>query len=279
MKNLTSLNRRKAFTLIELLIVIAIIALLAAILFPVFARARESARRASCLSNLKQIGLGIMQYTQDYDDRLPQALYDSLDTYSGTEITPAKSFYTTTGSYGKNRYLTWMDFVYPYVKSTQIFVCPSASVDTSTTPVRKPTDTPSYGYNNAFGGKFNYYGSYGGTTYGAPTGSIALSSIARAAETIMVLDYYDPGAITATPYSHMNWVRNADQKVKNRVIPHLEGGNVAYADGHVKWVPGAKFAGQATKLTSADGGTGECNFKNPDYRYPFCDRNWNPFIS
>src|SRR5690349_4775228 len=62
---------RSGFTLIELLVVIAIIALLAAILFPVFARARENARRASCQSNLKQIGLGIMQYTQDYDDRLP----------------------------------------------------------------------------------------------------------------------------------------------------------------------------------------------------------------
>src|SRR5690349_9006268 len=62
---------RRAFTLIELLVVIAIIALIAAILFPVFARVREKARSAACQSNLKQIGLGILQYSQDYDERLP----------------------------------------------------------------------------------------------------------------------------------------------------------------------------------------------------------------
>jgi prepilin-type N-terminal cleavage/methylation domain-containing protein len=64
-------SARRGFTLIELLVVIAIIAILAAILFPVFARARENARRASCGSNLKQMGLGLMQYKQDYDSLHP----------------------------------------------------------------------------------------------------------------------------------------------------------------------------------------------------------------
>mgnify|MGYP001548207113 CR=1 FL=1 len=63
--------KRRAFTLIEMLVVVAIIAVLAAILFPVFARARENARRASCQSNLKQIALGIFMYAQDYDERMP----------------------------------------------------------------------------------------------------------------------------------------------------------------------------------------------------------------
>ena len=93
----------RAFTLIELLVVIAIIALLAAILFPVFARARENARRASCQSNLKQIALGIRQYTQDYDERYP--LDDTNDV----------------GTVG------WAYIIQPYVKSEQILQCPSDS--------------------------------------------------------------------------------------------------------------------------------------------------------
>ena len=70
--NRSSDMRRRGFTLIELLVVIAIIAILAAILFPAFAKARESARKASCMSNLKQIGIGMMQYTQEYDERYPE---------------------------------------------------------------------------------------------------------------------------------------------------------------------------------------------------------------
>ena len=91
-------SRRYGFTLIELLVVIAIIAILAAILFPVFARARENARRSSCSSNLKQIGLGVMQYTQDYDEKYPPR---------------------------DNAVTAWSMMVQPYVKSTQLFVCPS----------------------------------------------------------------------------------------------------------------------------------------------------------
>ena len=100
-------GKAKGFTLIELLVVIAIIAILAAILFPVFARARENARRSSCQSNLKQIGLGLIQYTQDYDEiNAPNV------TALGT--TPAT-------------YRVWPDLVQPYVKSTQVFSCPSDS--------------------------------------------------------------------------------------------------------------------------------------------------------
>ena len=97
-----------AFTLIELLVVIAIIAILASILFPVFGRARENARRASCQSNLKQIGLGMFQYTQDYDERFP--------------------------IYGSTYELGWASVLQPYLKSSQIFQCPSEKTEPSSNP-------------------------------------------------------------------------------------------------------------------------------------------------
>src|SRR6478672_5615788 len=103
---------RRAFTLIELLVVIAIIALLAAILFPVFARARENARKSSCANNLKQIGLGVAQYSQDYDEILPRQWYANNGNSVGYE----------PGGAPRTR---WMDVIFPYVKSQQVFTCPS----------------------------------------------------------------------------------------------------------------------------------------------------------
>lgn len=119
---------RHGFTLIELLVVIAIIALLAAILFPVFARARENARRASCQSNLKQIGLALAQYTQDYDSILPRGyvIYD----HTTAACVPQKNWYVIqVGFDGATNGLstTWMDYLDPYVKSTQIYFCPSGT--------------------------------------------------------------------------------------------------------------------------------------------------------
>ena len=95
--------RRRGFTLIELLVVIAIIAILAAILFPVFARAREKARQASCGSNLKQIALAHLMYVQDYDERF---LYGWNSSYSCSS--------------------SWAGFLIPYVKNQQLFDCPTS---------------------------------------------------------------------------------------------------------------------------------------------------------
>ncbi len=117
-------NKARGFTLIELLVVIAIISILAAILFPVFARARENARRASCLSNLKQIGLGVMMYVQDYDEYYPVYSYAS-----GTTPEMPSSLWSNRGGGGYNWY--WPAQLFSYTKSAQVFRCPSSSFDSN----------------------------------------------------------------------------------------------------------------------------------------------------
>ncbi|HID06515.1 MAG TPA: DUF1559 domain-containing protein [Armatimonadetes bacterium] len=93
---------RKGFTLIELLVVIAIIAILAAILFPVFAKAREKARQAACVSNMRQLGLAAKMYAEDYDETFPMSIY-----------TPG------------NVIITFYHALDPYVKNAQVYLCPS----------------------------------------------------------------------------------------------------------------------------------------------------------
>ncbi len=110
------MSRRKAdaFTLIELLVVIAIIAILAAILFPVFAKAREKARQSSCQSNFKQVGLSVMQYAQDYDEKYPREWNDAT--------APHTYDWCNTGTYTNIQ-----DDLTPYIKNKQVWVCPSTT--------------------------------------------------------------------------------------------------------------------------------------------------------
>jgi prepilin-type N-terminal cleavage/methylation domain-containing protein len=120
----TIVRKHRGFTLIELLVVIAIIAILAAILFPVFARAREAARKATCLSNLKQIALAAIMYAQDYDEVLPAATGMGWRC-SPHPVDPANLYTTAWGSTGSADFWQLADVLGPYIKSLDLFNCPT----------------------------------------------------------------------------------------------------------------------------------------------------------
>ena len=234
------------FTLIELLIVIAIISLLAAILFPVFGRSRENARRSSCASNLKQLGLGMQQYAQDYSDKLPFAFYGG----SGNASNPNGSLYK------------WMDAIFPYVKSEQVYNCPANS-----------TAKPYTYYQNLAAPSDQNYGSYsinalyrydtspalrlpptGGSSYGAGTNyqtGLKLSLVDDPAGTVHVLEsvtdtaannssfMFGWNALTAQPTTILDTTTTPYRmglaspagRVEER---HLDTTSTLFVDGHVK---------------------------------------------
>src|SRR5438552_6734610 len=121
---------RFAFTLIELLVVIAIIAILAAILFPVFAQARDKARQTSCLSNAKQLGLGAIMYTEDYDETYPLAggLHPTAGWLTNYYIGVPANWRPGSSSGRINAYANaWVNSMQPYLKNYGIYVCPSGT--------------------------------------------------------------------------------------------------------------------------------------------------------
>jgi prepilin-type N-terminal cleavage/methylation domain-containing protein/prepilin-type processing-associated H-X9-DG protein len=225
MKNLFIQRRIRAFTLIELLVVIAIISILAAILFPVFARARENARRASCMSNLKQIGLGVLMYTQDYDENYP--------------IT-----FTSTPS------AVWYTMLFPYVKSTQLFRCPS---DSNTTTAK----------NSSVAGQGSFVVSYAyNYKYGVSGTPTSLSAIASPSTAVIMSDggaqVDADGRVSASSslttkaagarfladsghYSTQVKAAPGSSDYVGPAIRHLDTVNVLFADGHAKALQANSF--------------------------------------
>ncbi len=225
---------RKGFTLIELLVVIAIISILASILFPVFARARENARRTNCVSNLKQISLGVLQYAQDYDDYLPKEVVLGPQRMA----TGALSNSGVAGSPGVYRHL-WMHIIYPYVKSVQIFNCSSANLDYIDHFDGQYTASISYGYNQNLSGASS-------TTVGVHLASIPQVAItpmmAESAYYVVGPDHVCQSTIKAQLEADFGNLVNCSGALagseytnNNPPLPrHLETFGMAFIDGHVK---------------------------------------------
>ena len=197
-------SRRTGFTLIELLVVIAIIAILASILFPVFSRARAKARQTSCLSNLKQFGLALDMYTQDYDEMLP-AHNDDEPPY------PTYDW----------RYDTFICRLIPYVRSEQLFRCPD---DRGCRPLGTPNERWwSYCFNRAC--EYAPHVPFSLSAFEDPSGTVVLFD---GAEPDHGVELTDNNALDADPGGWDDWARDAYTR-------HNSGLNILWADGHAKW--------------------------------------------
>ncbi len=247
--------RKQGFTLIELLVVIAIIAILAAILFPVFAKAREKARQITCASNEKQLGLGIIQYVQDNDEKQP------VGESAGVN-----------GGY-KNG-VGWAGQIYPYVKSTGVYACPDDSPSTS----NFYKEAISYAINanlNPSAGAISV------AQFQSPAKTIELFEVTNVAGDIVNdvannsgfafsatgdgncgMGYVGDASASATHYAQYatgvfgNITQNATGSLFAALAGrHTDGSNFLFADGHVKYQKAAQVSAGGDNATAGNAST------------------------
>ena len=248
---------RKGFTLIELLVVIAIIAILAAILFPVFQKVRENARRTSCASNERQIGIALIQYVQDSDEIFP------LSSYAMPGTTPYPLSPLGGGIVDAQRY-GWVESVYPFVKSSKVFACPDVTNGAlwsggswSTWPIGV-----NYAINGWIANHHNNHNNSGDTThvgngssalaqFDFPSSTIMLSEIGNGAADSYVSEYFVQG--WGGDYND-DWISSNLSSATysaNSVNKHSNGSNYAFVDGHVKFIAASSLGGVPGGSTSS----------------------------
>jgi prepilin-type N-terminal cleavage/methylation domain-containing protein/prepilin-type processing-associated H-X9-DG protein len=223
-------RRSKGFTLIELLVVIAIIAILAAILFPVFARAREKARQTACLSNVKQIMLGVLMYTSDWDERFPGAWAQNTSSN------------------------LWSAAIEPYVKNAQLFQCPSGTYASGWGGWDRAPRTM-YGYNCDVANK------------ALCNGGRSIGVVQQPATVIMLGDMWNSYWFADRGFNYGDGRLNPVAGIScwggsrcpiwdgSTFLPncHNEGGNYAHVDGHAKFYrPSQIYPSSATDATKDD---------------------------
>ena len=218
------MHRRSGFTLIELLVVIAIIAILAAILFPVFAKAREKARQASCLSNVRQLATACLAYAQDYDEVMPGNLFIWSIAVPGA------------GGWADGSNVNWWRYpLYPYCKNWQIMHCPSGQ--TLVGDMASPS--------NQLCGQYGMNGNVMNRSMGAITAPASVYLIGDS------IHWYGGQYWTAFAGNASDWYFNAQAdptKANEDHCRHNGGSNINYCDGHAKWARCTDIVGNWTTM-------------------------------
>lgn len=229
------LPRKSAFTLIELLVVIAIIAILAAILFPVFAKAREQARKTSCLSNVKQLMLADMQYAQDNDE--------------------IHSF--VFGDYAQHT--SWSQAVWPYVKSYQVYICPSDTI------ARLNAKEPACSYSQPWIRTSATSNDYRPENNVHCATGRQESEVPAPATTILLTERFGNSHYQDFYGSQDNWCTgySTSSYPSGTFFLHTGGSNFGFADGHAKWMMLSQTLGQQGKEQTA-AALGKTACKTPD---------------